>query len=220
MRNEVTFLGHKCTRDGLLPDDTKIEVIQKYPRPEDADALNRFVAFANYYGRFIRNYADMVAPLNKLTRKNVEYEWSDACERAFQTLRKCLTKPPILQYPNFEKPFTITVDASGIACGAVLSQEANGEDLPICFISRSFQKGELNKPIIEKELLAIHFAISYLRPYVFGTKFTVRSDHRPLVYLFNMKNLASKLTRIRLDLCEYDFEIVHISGEENVAADA
>lgn len=101
-----------------------------------------------------------------------------------------------------------------------MSQNVNGQDLPICFISRSFQKGELNKPIIEKELLAIHFAITYLRPYLFGTKFTVRSDHKPLIYLYNMKNPASKLTRIRLDLGEYDFEIEHIKGVDNVAADA
>lgn len=68
--------------------------------------------------------------------------------------------------------------------------------------------------------MAIHFAITYLRPYLYGTKFVVKSDHRPLVFLFNMKDPASKLTRIRLDLCEFDFEIIHIKGKDNVAADA
>lgn len=219
-RKEVTFLGHKCTQDGLLPDDTKTEVIRKYPRPDDKDAVKRFTAFANYYRRFIRNFAQLAAPLNKLTRKRVEFIWNDECENAFQTIKSQLIRPPILQYPDFNKPFFVTVDASNSACGAVLSQEINSNDLPICYISRSFQKGELNKPIIEKELLAIHFAITYLRPYLYGTKFTVRSDHRPLIYLYNMKNPASKLTRIRLDLEEYDFEIIYIRGKENVAADA
>lgn len=219
-RTEVIFLGHKCTQNGLLPDDSKSEVIRKYPRPTDKEAVKRFVAFANYYRRFIANFAELAQPLNKLTRKRAEFVWNDEAENSFQNLKNRLIKPPILQYPDFNKQFIVTVDASNGACGAVLSQISNGQDLPICFISRSFQKGELNKAIIEKELLAIHFAITYLRPYLYGTKFLVKSDHRPLVFLFNMKDPASKLTRIRLDLCEFDFEIIHINGKENVAADA
>lgn len=219
-RGEVTFLGHKCTQNGLLPDDTKTEVIEKYPRPTDKEAVKRFVAFCNYYRRFIKNFAEKANSLNKLTRKRSPFVWTDECEDSFQSLKAQLIRPPILQYPDFQKPFVVTVDASNFASGAVLSQEHDGRDLPICFISRSFQKGELNKPIIEKELLAIHFAITYLRPYLYGTKFRVRSDHRPLIYLYNMKNPASKLTRIRLDLEEYDFEIEYIKGKDNVTADA
>lgn len=128
--------------------------------------------------------------------------------------------PKILKYPDFEKQFIVTVDASKSACGAVLSQMYDTGDHPICFISRSFQKGELNKSTIMKELLAIHYAITYLRPYLYGTKFIVRSDHKPLIFLYNVKNPASKLTQIRLDLEEYNFEIEHISGKANVVADA
>lgn len=101
-----------------------------------------------------------------------------------------------------------------------MSQNFDGEDLPICFISRSFQKAELNKSTIMKELLAIHFAVTYLRPYLYGQKFLVRSDHKPLVFLYNLKNPASKLTQIRLDLDEYDFTVEHIPGKHNVVADA
>lgn len=156
-----------------------------FQRKEDKDDVKRFTAFANYYRRFIQNFAESTAPLNRLTRKRVDFEWDDVCENSFQTLKQKL-----------------------------------GEDLPICFISRAFQKDEKNKPIIEKELLAIHFTVTYLRPYLYGTKFTVRSDHRPLIYLYNMKNPASKLTRIRLDLEEYDFVIEYIKGIDNVTADA
>lgn len=178
----MTLLGHKCTQDGLLPDDTKTEVIRKYPRPNDKESVKRFTAFANYYRRFINNFAQLALLLNKLTRKKVEFIWNDECENAFQTIKSQLIEPPTLQYPDFNKPFFVTVDASNSACGAVLSQEINGNDLPIRFISRSFQKGELNKPIIEKELLAIHFAITYLRPYLYGTKFTVRSINLSIEY--------------------------------------
>lgn len=114
-RTEVTFLGHKCTQNGLLPDETKTEVIQKFPRPMDKEAVKRFTAFANYYRRFIKNFAELASPLNKLTRKRVDFNWSSECENAFQTLRSWLIKPPILQYPDFTKEFIVTVDASNSA---------------------------------------------------------------------------------------------------------
>ena len=96
--------------------------------------------------------------------------------------------------------------------GAVLSQNFNGGDLPIYFASKLFNKAQQKKPTIEQELLAIY--------YVYGTTFTVRPDHRPLVYLFNMKDPSSKLTKIRLELSEYNFTIEYIRGKNNVAADA
>lgn len=217
---EVTFLGHTCTDRGLLPDKRKIEAVERYPIPHDKEATKRFVAFANYYRRFIPNFAAITQPLNKLTRKRVEFNWTSECENSFNTLKKILLSPQILQFPDFTKPFTVTVDASNFACGAVLSQSFDGEDLPICYISKSFKKGELNKPIIEKELLAIHFAITTFRPYLYGRTFTVKSDHKPLIFLYNLKNPASKLTRVRLELEEYDFVVEYIKGKDNVAADA
>ena len=87
--------------------------------------------------------------------------------------------------------------------------------MPISFASRAFTKGESNKAVIEQELAAIHWAIEYFKPYIYGRKCLVKSDHRPLTYLFAMKNPSSKLTRMRLDLEEYDFEIEYIKGKEN-----
>lgn len=219
-RHEVTYLGHKCTDKGILPDDTKYTVIKNYPRPTDADSARRFVAFCNYYRRFIHNFAQYSYHLTRLTRKNVEFKWSKECEDAFTYLKTSLICPPILQYPNFKKTFCITTDASKIACGAVLSQEYDGKQLPVAYASRGFTKGEQNKSVIERELAAIHWALNYFRPYIFGTKFLVKSDHRPLSYLFSMKNPSSKLTRMRLDLEEYNFEIEYIKGTDNVCADA
>lgn len=219
-RHEVTYLGHKCTDKGILPDDTKYAVIKNYPRPTDADSARRFVAFCNYYRRFIQNFAYYSYHLTRLTRKNVEFNWTKECEDAFTYLKDSLICPPILQYPNFKETFCITTDASKIACGAILSQEYDGKQLPVAYASRGFTKGEQNKSVIERELAAIHWALNYFRPYIFGTKFLVKSDHRPLSYLFSMKNPSSKLTRMRLDLEEYDFEIQYIKGTDNVCADA
>lgn len=219
-RSEVTYLGHKCTEQGISPDESKFEIIQNYPRPTDADSARRFVAFCNYYRRFIPNFAYYSSYITHLTKKKVKYFWSDNCEKAFQYLKRALTAKPILKYPDFNKPFCITTDASKIACGAVLSQDYDGVQLPVSFASRAFTKGERNKSTPLQELTAIHWALKHFRPYIFGTKFLVRSDHRPLIYLYSMKDPSSKLMRIRLELEEYDFEIQHIRGKENVIADA
>lgn len=219
-QNQVTYLGHKITDNGILPDDSKYEVINKYPVPTNADAVKRFIAFCNYYRRFIPNFAEIARPLNQLTRKNTKFDWSPECQKSFITLKSSLLDPKILQYPDFNKQFTLTTDASKEACGAILSQESNGQELPVAYASRSFTKGECNKATIEKELAAIHWAINYFRPYLYGKKFLVKSDHKPLVYLFAMKNPSSKLTRMRLDLEEYDFEVEYIKGKDNVGADA
>lgn len=219
-KSSVGFLGHICTENGLKPDPKKILAVEKYPRPNDRDSVRRFVAFANYYRKFVKDFAKITRPLTQLTRKNVDFIWSHECEVAFQTLRKSLLSTPILKYPDFNKEFKLIVDASDFACGGVLTQNYDGVDMPITYISRSFKKGEKNKPPIEKELLAVHFAITQLRPYIYGRHFVVESDHKPLVYLYNLKNPSSRLSRLRLDLEEYDFEIQYIKGKDNVIADA
>lgn len=218
--SEVTFLGHKCTDKGILPDDSKYEKITQYPTPTNADEARRFVAFVNYYRRFIPNFSYHSIHLTRLTRKNTEFVWTKECESAFQYLKNSILSPKILQYPDFDKQFCITTDASKLACGAVLSQDHNGIQLPISFASRSFTQGESNKSVIEQELTAIHWAINFFKPYVYGKKFLVKSDHKPLTYLFSLKNPSSKLTRMRLDLEEFDFEIEYIKGKDNCGADA
>lgn len=155
-RNEVTCLGHKRTDKGILPDDSKFDIIRNFPTPKNPNEIRRFIAFCNYYRKFIRNFAHYSASLTKLIKKNVKFNWDSDCKKAFDYLKTALLNPPILQYPAFEKEFCITTDASKIACGAILSQEKGGIQLPIAYASRSFTKGEQNKSVIEKELAAIH----------------------------------------------------------------
>lgn len=219
-QTSVTFLGHKCTENGILPDPEKYETIKNYPVPKNSDEARRFVAFANYYRKFIEHFATITKPINDLTRKKTPFVWTEECQKNFELLKNRLMNPPILKYPNFNAPFIITTDASGTGCAAVLSQKYGDLDLPVSYFSKNFTQGERNKAPIEQELLAIYYAIMHFRPYIYGTQFTVKSDHKPLVYLFTLKNPSSRLTRIRLELEEYMFEIIHIPGKENVVADA
>lgn len=106
-------------------------------------------------------------------------------------------------------------DASKVACGAVLTQKYDDIDLPIAYASKAFTRGKANKSTIEQELTAIHWAITHFRSYLYGRKFTVKTDYRPLVYLFSMKNPSSKLTRMRVDLEEFDFDVQYVPGKTN-----
>lgn len=158
--------------------------------------------------------------MSYLTKKRVNYKWTEECETNFKILKERLLNPPVLKYPDFEKLFIITVDASATGCGAVLSQLHGDDDLPIAFISKAWSPADAVKSTPIQECLGIHLAISQFGPYIYGTSFLVRTDHKSLVYLFTHKNLSPKLLRIRLDLEDYDFTIEHVSGKKNVVADA
>lgn len=213
---EVTFLGHVCSNNGIRPDTRKFEAIRNYPIPHNADATRRFVAMSNFYRKFVPKFSIIAKPLNNLTRKHINFNWTPECQQSFETLRNALINPETLAYPDFSTEFVLTVDASKTGCGAVLSQQ----DRPIAFASKAFNNCEMNKSTIEQELIAIHWSIKHFKSYLYGTSFRVRSDHKPLIFLFNLKDPSSKLTRLRLDLAEYDFSIEHIPGKTNVVADA
>lgn len=127
---------------------------------------------------------------------------------------------PILQFPDFSKPFILTTDASNYALGAVLSQGAVGNDKPIAYASRTLNDAETRYSTTEKELLAIVWAVKYFRPYLYGRKFTIFTDHRPLAWLNSLKEPGSKLTRWKLRLSEFDFDIIYKKGKQNCNADA
>ena len=218
-KTELLYLGHLISAEGVKPDPAKTEAVKKWPTPQNADEVKRFVAFANYYRKHIKDFAKICSPLNYLTRKEVKFEWNAQCEEAFEKLKHTFLNPPILDYPNFNESITfhLHTDASGYAIGAVLS---NNNGKPIAYASKTLNKAELNYPTIEKELLALVWAIRHFRPYLYGRKFVVHTDHRPLVYLFSLTDPSSRLTKFRLALEEYLFDIFYIPGKDNLIADA
>jgi len=117
---------------------------------------------------------------------------------------RLLTSQPLLQYPDFSKPFSLTTDGSNDALGAILGQGEIGRDLPVAYASRTLGKAERNYPTVEKELLAVAWGCKHFRPYLYGRKFIVVTDHRPLVWIFNVKDPSSRLLKWRLKLEEYE----------------
>ncbi|CAK9796275.1 Retrovirus-related Pol polyprotein from transposon 17.6 [Anthophora plagiata] len=192
LRREVAYLGHVISDEGVKPCPTKISAVRNFPRPKNAKSVREFLGLAGYYRRFIDKFSHIAKPLTALLRKDTKFEWSAAQERAFETLRNVLCTEPVLRYPDFSETFHITTDPSGYAVGDILSQGQIGQDRPIAYASRLLHGAELNYSIIEKECLAIIYAVRHFRPYVYGKFFNLITDHQPLVWMHSVKDPSSR----------------------------
>lgn len=184
--------------------------------PTNIKAIRQFLGITGYYRKFVKDYAKVAHPLIKYLKKSEKINISDKQYiKAFNNLKILLTSEPILKNHDFSKPFFLTTEASIFALGAVLSQGSH----PICYASRTLNKHELNYSTLEKELLAIVWSVKYFITYLYGRRFTVRTDHKPLVWLGGIKEPNMKLQRWKILLNEYDFNIEYIKGKENCVAD-
>lgn len=219
LQKEVAFLGHIVTPEGVKPNPDKIKVIQNWPLPKNETELKGFLGTMGYYRKFIKDFAKIAKPLTQQLRKGEKITHSPEFVSAFNRCKNILTSSHVLQRPDLSKPFVLTTDASNYAIGAVLSQGPIGKDKPIAFASRTLTKSEEKYSTIEKELLAIDWACRYFRPYLFGRKFTLYTDHKPLTYALNMKTSNDRLIRMKLRLEQFDYEIQYRPGKQNVVAD-
>lgn len=217
-RTRVKFLGHVLSASGIQPDDSNIEKILNFPQPTTVDEVRRFVAMCNFYRKHIANFADISYPLNLMMRKGAQFNWSSECINAFNKLKVLLTSKPVLEFPDFSSPFILRTDASGVGLGAMLCNGKTGK--PVAYASRVLKPAETRYETIEQECLAIVWAVKIFRTYLLGRKFLIETDHRPLQYMNNLTIKNSRLTKFRLQLQEYDFEVMHIPGKSNSIPDA
>lgn len=220
LRKEVLYLGHTITDQGLKPNDDKIKAILDYPLPKTVTEIKSFLGLIGYYRRFIKDFAKITKPLTNCLKKRNSIVIDQKYLDAFHQCKELLTHAPLLQYPDPSKPYILTTDASAVALGAVLSQGTVGTDLPVAYASRTLSETEMRYSTIERELLAVIWAIKHFRPYLYGNKFTIYTDHRPLAWLDSIKEPNSKLTRWRLRLMEYDYTTKYKDGKQNTNADA
>uniref|UniRef100_A0A2S2QW04 RNA-directed DNA polymerase n=1 Tax=Sipha flava TaxID=143950 RepID=A0A2S2QW04_9HEMI len=220
MRKEVNYLGHVITDEGVKPDPQKIKSVVEFPTPTNEKQVKSFLGLSGYYRRFVPGYGQIAKPLTSLLKKDTIFNWTDLCQESFDKLKKILTTEPLLQYPDFTRKFNLTCDASNYAIGCVLLQGPIGTDPPITYASRTLNRAEQNYNTTEKELCAIVWGVKQFRPYLFGQKFNIVTDHQALNWLFNIKDPGSRLTRWRLKLAEYEYEIHFKPGVNNTNADA
>ena len=221
-KKSVEYLGHVISDNGIQPDPGKIEKIKNYPTPKSVDEISSFLGLAGYYRRFIPNYGSIAKPLNqKKTKecKDTPFEWTADDQAAFDKLRTALITPPILAYPDFAKEFILFTDACDYGIGAVLSQEQENGEVVIAYASRQLRKPELKYATVEKEALAVVFAIKQFRHYLSGAPFKVVSDHCPLQWLAKQKDNNGRLGRWAVLLESFDYKIVYRPGKKHQNAD-
>lgn len=219
LKKETEFLGHVLTDKGMKPNPNKIQCIKEYPLPGTEKQLRGFLGVTGYYRKFIEGYAKLAQPMTKYLKKGNKINKTDPeYITAFENLKTNIINHPILKFPDFEKPFELTTDASNYAIGAVLSQGKQ----PVCYASRTLNDHERNYSTTDKEFLAIVWAVTYFRPYLWGRKFRITTDHLPIKYLnkkYSGKEFSQRTQRWLLKLQEYQFDIEYLKGKENKVAD-
>ena len=219
MQQEIKYLGHIIDKHGVRPDPFKVQAVQNFPRPTTVKEVRQFLGFINFYRRSIDRMSELAAPLVNLTRKNVDFVWTDDCQKSFDKIKSSLLNYPVLRFPDFTKDFFLSTDASDFAISAVLEQQHGNDLLPIAFISRQLSKAERSYSTTEKECLAIFWALEHLRCYLLGHRTHVLTDHQPLRGVFKATNPGGRLTRWSLKLSAYDFDVTYVPGRLNVKAD-
>jgi hypothetical protein len=199
--------------------ERKTAAAKSYPVPTNTRQLKAFLGLGGFYRKFVPRFSPIASPLHKLTKKNVPYVWGKELAEALQTLKDILCSEPLRQYPDFKKGFIVTCDASSTAIGGVLSQGPLGHDLPVAYASRALTKAERNYSTVERELTAIVWRCKQFRPYIWGRKFTIVTDHKPFTWIFKMNDPNSRIMKLRLKLQEFDYVIVYKKGKENCNSD-
>ncbi|KAL3684863.1 hypothetical protein R1sor_002885 [Riccia sorocarpa] len=214
------LLGHIICREGILMDPSKVEKIRKQPPPTNRKELQRVMGMANFYRRYILNYAVLAAHVNALNKENIVWNWTKECQEAFDLLKQKMSEGPILRPPRWDMIFHIHTDASGVAVGVVLAQPQDPKlDMPIYFASRTLNKSERDYTTTEREALAMVYAVKKCKSYLQGNKFVFFVDHQALTYLVNKVHITGRIARWLLLLQEFDFTVVYKSGKINVLAD-
>ena len=168
---EIEYLGHIISADGVSTDPKKIEVVKDWSDPTSPKELRSFLCLCSYYSRFIKDFACTAKPLHRPTGKDEKFVGSTECREAFDSLKAKLIGSPILSYPDFSKPFILDTDASDTAIGAVLSQMQGGQEKVTAYASRTLSKSERKYCVTKKELLAVVHFVKYFRHYLYGRHF-------------------------------------------------
>ena len=218
-KDQLDLLGYIISAQGIQPQPEKIEAISQMEPPTTVKGVQSFMGMVNYYRQFIPNMAEISAPLTNLTKKYVRFEWTLECQEAFEQLKQALTQAPVLAHPDLSKPYILYTDASATAVGGILVQEQEGTERVIAYVSHKFTGAAQNWSAIEKEAYAVLYSLKKFHCYLYGAKFEIHTDHKPLKSLFQDEQKNSKLQRWAIQIAEYGAPILYHPGKLNVRAD-
>lgn len=216
-RNQVSYVGHVLTSEGVKPDPEKVRAVEAMSPPENKSELLTFLGFINYLTKFIPHMSEVSAPLRQLLEKNTLWHWDEQQQSSFQKLKIMTINAPILQYFDPKLPLTLSVDASQKGLGAVILQEGK----TIAYASRALTACQQRYAQIEKETLAIVYGCEKFHQYIFGRKTKVETDHKPLQVIFRnpLYQTLPRLQRLLLTLQKYDLHVEYKQGKLMYLAD-
>jgi len=223
-RKSVDYLGHRLRPGKLAILDSGTEALREAQYPRNQTQLKSYLGSCNVYRRFVKNFAKVAAPLTDLLKKGLPFELEAPTQEqldSFNRLRDALLNPPILRLPKPGIPYVLDVDASKAQLGCtLLQQQEDGILHPVGYWSRTMTDAQKNYTTTEKECLAVFWAITLLRPYLEGTRFTIRTDHNALTWILSITPSEGRLARWRLRLAEFDFDIQYRPGVKNLVPDS
>jgi len=196
-------------------DPAKVQAVLDWPQPRSARAVRGFLGLAGYYRKFVHGYGEIAAPLTALLKKE-GFAWTDEATAAFTALKTAVTSAPVLALPDFGRPFTVECDASSSGFGAVLIQDKH----PVAFFSRPVAPRHRSLTAYERELIGLVHAIRHWRPYLWGRRFTVKTDHYSLKYLLDQRPATIPQHHWVGKLLGFDFAVEYKPGAQNTVADA
>lgn len=211
--SSLPFLGHILSDRGLLPCPEKVETIRKAKVPNNVSELKAFLGLVNYYGKFIPNLSSRLSCLYRLLKKDVKFVWSSDCSRVFEDCKQALLNSNLLEFFDPNKPVVVVTDACSYGLGGVIAHQIRNEERPISFASFSLTNAQKSYPILHLEALAVVSTIKKFHKFLFGRKFTVYTDHKPLIGIFGKEGkntlFVTRLQRYVMELSIYHFDIVY-----------
>lgn len=225
LKNEIEVLGHVLTSQGIQTNPKKVEAIENMPTPKNVKEVESFIGMTNYYARFVPHLSELCRPLNLLRRKDADFIWDREHEEAFGKIKEAMKSSRLLTHFNNTLPVFLATDASNYGLGAVVYHKlSDGSEKVIEYASRTMTTTEVKYSQIEKEALAIVWGMERFQAYLYGRKFTLRTDHRPLLKILGPKAdtpiiAAKRIHRWAIRLAMFDFHIEYVPTAEFGNAD-
>ena len=227
LKQHLQYLGHMLSGSGIVPVPEKLKSIQEMPPPTTPKEVKQFLGLVGYYRKFIPRFSDIARPMHALTKKGIEFDWTDQCQKSFELLKQCIMTEPILVYPDPRKPYVLFTDASKYAWACVLTQEKETEIdgkltkllHPITYVSGLFRGSQMNWACLTKEAYAIYMSVKKLAYYLEDADITLRSDHLPLKKFLKKNTLNSKVNNWAVEISPFRINFEYIKGIKNTLAD-
>ena len=227
-KSENHYLGHLISPEGISPLPNKLDSIKHMPVPNSVKEIKQFLGLTGYYRKFVPRFADISRPLTTLTKKDMKFEWTSACQKSFELLKEALCGEPVLKYAYTSKQYTLYTDASKFGWAGVLTQphttvidgKSTTTDHPVTFVSGLFRGSQLNWAALMKEAFAIYMSVKKLLLYLTDAQILLRSDHKPLEKFLLKNTLNSKVNNWAIELEAFNIQFDYIKGfNNNILAD-